>query len=151
MLNSLENGSTDTEKLFALFAELMRDFILGMVAGLMTTISLAMNGGDQEAQWKMRALKGWMQKNNLPKMFQLRICEYCHELWNNRSSFNVDELFADVPPAMRVHLKQFLYSSTITQIPLFRGLSDEVTRPAAQPPAQPPVQPTAQLTAQPDR
>ena len=126
VLNALENASTDGEKGFALFAELMRDFILGLVAGLMTTISMAMNGGEQESQWKLRALKGWMQKNNLPKTLQIRIQEYCHELWGNRSGFNIDELFADVPPAMRVHLKQFLYSSIISQVPLFRGLSSEV-------------------------
>jgi len=126
VLNALENGGTYYERCFALFAELMRDFILGMVAGLMTTISMAMNGGEQESQWKLKSLKGWMQKNNLPKLLQIRITEYCHELWNNRSGFNIDELFADVPPAMRTHLKQFLYSGTIGQIPLFRGLSREV-------------------------
>ena len=40
VLNALEHGSTDAEKGYALFAELMRDFILGLVAGLMTTISV---------------------------------------------------------------------------------------------------------------
>jgi Ca2+-binding EF-hand superfamily protein len=126
VLNALESGGTTSERGFALIAELMRDFILGMVAGLMTTISMAMNGGEQESQWKLRSLKGWMQKNSLPKSLQIQITEYCHELWNNRSGFNVDELFADVPPTMRTHLKQFLYSSTIGQVPLFRGLSKEV-------------------------
>lgn len=126
VLNALENGGTTSERGFALVAELMRDFILGMVAGLMTTISMATNGGEQESQWKLRSLKGWMQKNNLPKSLQIQITEYCHELWNNRSGFNIDELFGDVPPTMRTHLKHFLYSSTIGQVPLFRGLSREV-------------------------
>ncbi len=126
VLNALENGGTTSERGFALVAELMRDFILGMVAGLMTTISMATNGGEQESQWKLRSLKGWMQKNNLPKSLQIQITEYCHELWNNRSGFNIDELFGDVPPTMRTHLKHFLYSSTVGQIPLFRGLSKEV-------------------------
>eukprot|EP01052_Picozoa_sp_SAG31_P012923 SAG31_NODE_765_length_12248_cov_6.802947_14_plen_143_part_00 len=67
-----------------------------------------------------------MQKNGIPKSFQIRVQEYCNELWNHRAAFNVEGLFAEVPPAMRVHLNQFLYSSAISRSPLFRGLSDEV-------------------------
>ena len=57
---------------------------LSQVAGLMTTISMAVNGGDQEGQWRLRALKGWMTKKGLPKNFQIPLTEYCHELWTNR-------------------------------------------------------------------
>ena len=44
---------------YALFAELMRDFILGMIAGLMASISAAMDSNDQEVQLKMRSLIIW--------------------------------------------------------------------------------------------
>ena len=109
-----------------LSAELMRDFILGMVAGLMATISLALGSGDQEAQWKLRSLKEWMHDKNVPKTFQTRLTEYCNELWNNRSGFDVEELFAEVPPTMRSNLAFFLYGSNVSNIPLFKDLGDAV-------------------------
>jgi hypothetical protein len=37
----------------------MRDFILGMIAGLMASISAAMDSNDQEVQLKMRSLIIW--------------------------------------------------------------------------------------------
>jgi hypothetical protein len=49
VLNALENGATDGERWFAIVAEFVRDFILGMVAGLLTTISIASGQGDQES------------------------------------------------------------------------------------------------------
>ena len=44
VLIALENCETDMERWFSVLAEFVRDFILGMLAGLMTTMSMAMNG-----------------------------------------------------------------------------------------------------------
>ena len=63
---------------------------------------MAMNGGEQEVQWQLRALKGWMQRNSLPKGLQIRVAEYCNELWSNRSGLNEEQLMKDLPPLMRV-------------------------------------------------
>ena len=126
VLNALEHGSTNLEKVYAMWAELMRDFILGMVAGLMTTISMAMNTGDQEVQVKLRSLRAWMISKNVPKTFQIKIVDYCNEMWSNRAGLNIDELLGDVPPAMKLNLATFLYGGAIGNVPLFRGLADEV-------------------------
>lgn len=126
VLNALENSSTDGEMGFALFAELMRDFILGMVAGLMATISMAMGSGDQEVQWKVRALKKWMAERKIPKAFQTRVSEHCNELWITRKQCDVEEVFRDVPPSMRLHLASFLYGDNVSNIPLFRDLGEAV-------------------------
>lgn len=126
VLNALENSETDGERAFALFAELMRDFILGMVAGLMATISMAMGNGDQEVQWKVRALKKWMSERKIPKTFQTRVSEHCHELWISRTRFEIAEVFRDVPPSMRLNLAIFLYGQNVANIPLFRDLGDAV-------------------------
>lgn len=127
VLNALENGATDGEKLFAVLAEFTRDFILGLVAGLITSVSMSMNSyGDQERQVRLRALKNWMQKKKLPPGFQVPIASYCNEMWTNRANIDIDELFDDVPPTMRRHLTNFLYAPTVTGIPMFRQLSSEV-------------------------
>ena len=70
VLNALEHAATNAEMLFALFAELMRDFILGLVAGLMATISLAAGDNDQEQLFKLRDMKSWMVDREVPKSFR---------------------------------------------------------------------------------
>eukprot|EP01052_Picozoa_sp_SAG31_P003884 SAG31_NODE_154_length_22184_cov_25.917142_6_plen_624_part_00 len=127
-LNALENSNTDAERWFALAAEFVRDLILGMVAGLLTTITMTMNGGEQEGHHRLRALKGWMQKKNLPRSFQMPMIQYCNELWNNRSGVDLDDLLSNVPPLMRTNLMKELYGATIRNVPMFRGLSEEVFR-----------------------
>lgn len=70
VLNALEHALTNHEMLFALFAELMRDFILGLVAGLMATISMAAGDNDQEQLFKLRDMKVWMSDREVPKSFR---------------------------------------------------------------------------------
>eukprot|EP01043_Picozoa_sp_COSAG02_P105877 COSAG02_NODE_41880_length_390_cov_0.601375_1_plen_130_part_11 len=97
-----------------------------MVAGLMATISMAMGNGDQDVQWRVRALKKWMAERKVPKAFQTRVSEHCNELWITRKQCDVEEVFKDVPPSMRLHLASFLYGDNVSNIPLFRDLGEAV-------------------------
>ena len=119
MLNALENGGTTSERGFALVAELMRDFILGMVA---RSDDNNINGDEWRQQVTMETsiAQGVNAEERPSKSLQIQITEYCHELWLT-GWLQHEELFGDVPPPC-AHLKHFLYSATI-QIPLFRGLS----------------------------
>ena len=54
-----------------------------------------------------------MQKKGVPKSFQIKISEYCNELWSGKG-FDTVELFKEVPPAMRLHLTSFLYGKTFS-------------------------------------
>ena len=134
-LNAIENATTDGEKWFAILAEFVRDFILGLVAGLLTTISMSMNTfGDQEGHLKLRDLKGWMQGKKIPKSMQMPVTEYCHELWcsgagarsGSAGRLNTEELFGDLPPLMGLRLTHYLYGPTVSGVPLFRDLSEGV-------------------------
>ena len=129
VMNAIENSNTDAEKAFALVSEFARDFILGLLAGIITTVSMAVNSfgeGSQDGQLRLRDLKNWMSKKNLPKALQIPILQYCNEVWTNRSGLNVNEFFSDVPPSMRMKLLSYLYGSVIARNPLFRGLANEV-------------------------
>jgi hypothetical protein len=50
VLNPLDNSETTGEKGFGIWAELMRDMILGLIASLMTAIQLAMATTDAEVR-----------------------------------------------------------------------------------------------------
>ena len=126
VLNALENGATNSERGFGVFAEFIRDLILGLVAGLLSTILMAMNTGDTENTWKLQNLKTWLDQRRFPKGFQSRVMEYFHEVWTNRSHVNLDEMFDQMPPAMAGAFTELLYGRFLSTIPLFRGLSNEV-------------------------
>jgi CRP-like cAMP-binding protein len=127
VLNALENGSTIGERGFGIFAEFMRDLILGLIAGLLSTILMAMNSDDGETTAKLQGLKGFLEERRFPKGFQQRVMEYFNELWTNRSHVNLPEMFEDMPPAMAHATAELLYGRFLSTIPLFRGLSGEVT------------------------
>lgn len=89
VLNALEApGTTTYERIFGIIAELMRDIILGLVASLITTISLSSGSMDAESATRMRGLKLWMNSKHLPKSFQAKTMEYFNELVRACPSFS---------------------------------------------------------------
>ena len=67
---------TTAERGFGVFAEFCRDFILGLVASLITTISMAMSNNDNETNIRLKGLKLWMQQR-----YALPVCARCLSLY----------------------------------------------------------------------
>lgn len=125
VLNSLSRGFTTGEKMFAVLADFVRDIIVGLVASLMTTITMSMSVDDNQVAMKMQRLKKWMRERHLPKGFQQNAIEYFNEVWTNQG-LKVEELVKECPPAMATSMTHLLYGRAISNIPPFRGLSTEV-------------------------
>lgn len=84
---------------FAVIAELVRDVILGLVAGLITTIAMVMSKTDDDSDIKLTRLKHWLAAKKLPKTFRLRAMQHFNNLWANQSSINFRLLAKECPPA----------------------------------------------------
>lgn len=126
VLNALEYSHTSSERAFAVFAELIRDVILGLVAGMITTIVMTISNNDNEATIKIKNLKQWMRRKKLPKNFRVHAMRHFAERWGGDSSFDVTGLMQECTPAMAAHLADLLYGRFLATVPLFRGLSPEV-------------------------
>ena len=126
VLNSLEAGYTTPEKSFAIFADFTRDVILGLVASLITTISMSMSSDDTETNLKLTKLKAWLQGKRMPKGFQRVAMEHFHELWTNQSQVDLPALLRQCSPAMASNMASLLYGRLLGSVPVFRGLSKPV-------------------------
>lgn len=126
VLNALENGQTLAEHCYGIFAELIRDMILGLVASLMTTISMSMASSDNENSLRLKRLKIWLAQKRMPKGFQQRMMTHFNEIWTNQSSVDLPGMMTSMPPAMASSLAEFLYGRFLGTVPLFKGLSSEV-------------------------
>eukprot|EP01043_Picozoa_sp_COSAG02_P010971 COSAG02_NODE_397_length_23124_cov_439.255635_13_plen_965_part_00 len=126
VLNALENGQTLAEHCYGIFAELIRDMILGLVASLMTTISMSMASSDNENSLRLKRLKLWLMQKKLPTGFQQRMMSHFNEIWTNQSSVDLPEMMDAMPPAMASTLAEYLYGRFLATVPLFKGLSPEV-------------------------
>eukprot|EP01043_Picozoa_sp_COSAG02_P010048 COSAG02_NODE_347_length_24085_cov_23.240724_12_plen_981_part_00 len=126
VLNALENGQTLAEHCYGIFAELIRDMILGLVASLMTTISMSMASSDNENSLRLKRLKLWLHQKKMPTGFQQRMMSHFNEVWTNQSSVDLPGMMDSMPPAMRSTLAEYLYGRFLATVPLFKGLSPEV-------------------------
>eukprot|EP01048_Picozoa_sp_COSAG05_P011647 COSAG05_NODE_1112_length_5856_cov_11.397082_2_plen_976_part_00 len=126
VLNALESSYTTPERGFAIFAEFCRDFILGLVASLITTISMSMSNNDNANNLKLKMLKKFFEHKKLPKAFQQVAMEHFNELWTNQSNVDLPDLLNQCPPAMASHMAELLYGRFLSTVPLFKGLSVEV-------------------------
>eukprot|EP01051_Picozoa_sp_SAG22_P014633 SAG22_NODE_1805_length_3533_cov_1.343040_3_plen_498_part_00 len=126
VLNALEHGYTSAERGYGVFAELIRDVILGLVAGLITTIAMSLSQSDHEADHKLARLAKWMETKKLPKPFRVRASQHFTKLWGDQSALDLKELLAQCPPAMATNLADLLFGRYLAMVPLFKGLSAEV-------------------------
>jgi len=126
VLNALEAGETTQERAFGVFAELMRDIILGLVAGLITTISMSMSSTDNATNLRLRHLRAWLAEKKLPKGFRMKVMEHFNETWTNNTSVDLPALLEACPPAMAASMAELMFSRVVSSVPLFKGLSPEV-------------------------
>ena len=103
VLNALENGFTTPERSFAIFAEFVRDIILGLVAGLITTIQMNSSGADTETEMQLTKLRTWLREKKLPAAFRKKMSEHFTQVWSHRQ-FDITMLANDCPPAMAANL-----------------------------------------------
>ena len=126
VLNALEAGETTQERAFGVFAELMRDIILGLVAGLITTISMSMSSTDNATNLRLRHLRAWLAEKKLPKGFRMKVMEHFNETWTNSTNVDLPALLEACPPAMAASMAELMFSRVVSSVPLFKGLSPEV-------------------------
>lgn len=125
VLNALENAYTSLELGFSVFAELMRDVILGLVASLITTVSMSLSSSDTEMESRLRRLRSWMAEKKLPKAFRKKAVEHFTETWTT-NYIRLGPLLQECPPAMASKMAILLYGRYVATVPLFKGLSHEV-------------------------
>eukprot|EP01047_Picozoa_sp_COSAG01_P067185 COSAG01_NODE_9431_length_2448_cov_1.225202_3_plen_543_part_01 len=77
------------------FAELVRDIILGLVASLITTISMSVSTQDNETSNKLARLKMWLGAKKLPSGFQQRAMAHFNEVWTNQVGIDIEEVRRD--------------------------------------------------------
>ena len=124
-LNALENAYTSLEMGFSVFAELVRDVILGLVASLITTISISISSTDTETEIRLRRLRSWMAEKKLPKAFRKQALEHFTDIWTT-NYMHMPSLLTECPPAMASKMAVLLYGRYVATVPLFKGLSQEV-------------------------
>lgn len=89
VLNALENGETALERMFGVFAEFIRDVILGLVASLITTVSMQSGRTDSELETKLHRLRQWMAQQKLPTAFRRTVMQYFRRHWQVLQSSTV--------------------------------------------------------------
>eukprot|EP01043_Picozoa_sp_COSAG02_P001880 COSAG02_NODE_41_length_47431_cov_32.449204_23_plen_1095_part_00 len=127
VFNALEHGFTDAEKVVAVISELTLGLIYGMLAGLISSVLIAMGSGEAEVQTKTIKLRQWMKRNHFPRKFQTNVLEYFHRVWEEKIPIQLEEeLYAALPPDLTLYMNQALYGKALRGLPIFKGLGDEI-------------------------
>ena len=152
VLNALGNGETAQERWFGIFAEFVRDVILGLVASLITTISISSGTNDAELEQRLHQLRKWMSDQQLPASFRRLTMQYFRRHWRvmpppaavlpcvrlsyltpnfasflrTKNSIDLPQLLKECPPALGANMASLLYGRYIATVPVFRGLAPEI-------------------------
>ena len=107
IFNALENGFTDSEKVFAILAELVvGSVIYGGLAAVLSASMVEAQEASKEFNTNYAKKKAWMTERNLPKNYQKQVlAEYTHKYKNN-TAFDEEEMLNDLAPAKQGVLRE---------------------------------------------
>lgn len=107
IFNALENGFTDSEKVFAILAELVvGSVIYGGLAAVLSASMVEAQEASHEFNTNYAKKKAWMTARNLPKNYQKQVlAEYTHKYKDN-TSFDEEEMLSDLAPAKQGMLRE---------------------------------------------
>eukprot|EP01052_Picozoa_sp_SAG31_P014108 SAG31_NODE_866_length_11370_cov_4.806761_4_plen_376_part_00 len=126
VFNPVENADTDVERIYAILAYLLLVLIDGSVAGLISASLVGMNGADREVADRMRSVRAWMHDKRVPRTTQAKALQYFSKFYKAKLVYDEEQIFKEMPPAMRNEFSRHLYAKYISSVPMFRGVSQEI-------------------------
>ena len=133
IFNALENGFTDSEKGFAIFAELIvGSVIYGGLAAVLSAAMMEAQQSSEEFNKNYRSLKAWMTARNVASNYQKQVLACYSHKFKDSTSFNEEALLAELPSTMASNLMEKLYGKYVSDVPYFRGLDQTVITSLAQ-------------------
>jgi hypothetical protein len=127
IFNALENGFTDTEKGFAIFAELIvGSVIYGGLAAVLSAAMMEAQQASEEFNKNYKALKAWMTSRKVASNYQRQVLACYSHKFKDSTTFNEEQLLAELPPAMASNLMEKLYGKFVSDVPYFRGLDQTI-------------------------
>eukprot|EP01043_Picozoa_sp_COSAG02_P020973 COSAG02_NODE_1052_length_14953_cov_6.064023_2_plen_907_part_00 len=127
IFNALENGFTDSEKGFAIFAELIvGSVIYGGLAAVLSAAMMEAQQSSEEFNKNYKAMKSWMTARKVASNYQKQVLACYSHKFKDSTTFNEEQLLAELPPAMASNLMEKLYGKFVADVPYFRGLDQTI-------------------------
>jgi hypothetical protein len=126
VMNSLEAGYTDLERMVAVFAHFLMMMVEGLVAGVLSAMMIAINGAEHEVNDMLKLARAWMSENQIPKERSKHALMYLKSVLKSRQIYQSDGVVDSMPPNMRREFFVIMYERTLEQVPLFRRLPRQV-------------------------
>lgn len=127
IFNSLENGFTDAEKIFAIIADqIVGSVIYGSLAAVLSALLIESGQKSKEFNQNYRALKTWMQTRQIKRAIQRRVLAAYSHKFKDSTAFDQEEMLKLLPPDVSNKLIDKLYGDFIRSVPYFKGLGAPV-------------------------
>lgn len=127
IFNALENGFTDSEKAFAIFAELIvGSVIYGGLAAVLSAALMESKQDSEEFNKNYKSLKMWLKTRKVHTNYQRKVLAAYSHKFKDSTTFDEQHLLKELPPAMASNLLEKLYGQYLAEVPYFRDLDQVV-------------------------
>jgi hypothetical protein len=128
VFNALENGFTDNEKIFGIIADqIVGSVIYGGLAAVLSSSLIESQQSSKEFNQNYKSLKTWMGTRHVNRAQQNQVLATYSHKYKDSTTFDEEELLAQLPPEMGGKVMDQLYGSFVREIPYFKGLDFAIT------------------------
>ena len=120
-----EFAYTESENLFGVFATLVVGFIYGGLAGVLSSIMMTQNAGEQDHMLQMLQVKGWLHNRNLSPRERNKIMAFFNAA-HERGGYDEQHILALLPVSLSHEISYHLYARFIHSMPMFSNLGKEI-------------------------
>ena len=118
--------STHREMFFGAVAELFGTIVFGTLVGTVGNIISTSRKLEERQEGEIAEIKEFMRAKHLPPELQRKVRKYLVVLFKQTKAFDEKKVMAKLPPNLAFELMDHLYGERIKQVPLFRGLPEDV-------------------------
>ena len=121
-----EFAYTQAENAFGVIGTLVTGFIYGGLAGVLSSIMMTQNAGEQEYMLQLLHLKSWMKARSLNQRERRKILAQFNNEHQSGLNFDEHQILESLPVALAHEVSYHLYHRFLENIPIFRNLGKEI-------------------------
>ncbi|NNC93968.1 MAG: cyclic nucleotide-binding domain-containing protein [Chitinophagales bacterium] len=117
--------STNMQKIFTIFMELLGVGLYGIVIGNIASILTKKDPAQAEYTENIDRLTALMKIRNIPKDLQQRLRDYFTYKWKNRHGYDESEFLMELPNSLSREVAIHLKKDYLSNIEIFKDVSEE--------------------------
>jgi len=120
--------TNDGEIVFEIIMMLTGTLVLSIIIGTVGSILMSSKLLEAKVARQRAELQEFLTQRHIPRDMARKVRRYMNNLYAKNSGYNEQKMMSMLPPLLSKELLDHIYGATVINVPLFRGMPEQVVR-----------------------